>query len=421
MNALKNISESLRRPHAFGLVITVWVGLGLTACGGGDDATATTDTSTNATSTADVLCNYVTSAFNGSASVNATATAAWSCSSTLRSLTANGLPDHAVGTFPNNDNPNTIAAHVMRPEWRKLFTMIGVPRVRRSAAPREIVGVSFVAAAGQHTMSYLLMETGMFEALANGCLLQVCVRVRLCPRRASFPSQAATCAVLQIAGTPLSSLVMTLRRSSAHGPLVADLIAQRALLPATAHLGRVGLYYASSFSRHAGLPTSHILNVRASVKGARPTHRQRANAFVCSVFKLKTVGSCARLSAAMPVFTQLVKRHDTCPYGRLLALHCPLAPREASQEPTTDVLAHRLTYGHVYGFVRAVLLAVVPNVLWGDAESKRQLLRRVHWFIKQGRGDTVTVQDVSLVWKSCVATLGVYVCMYASGYVHARM
>ncbi len=94
-------------------------GIGLTACGGGgSDSTTTTETSTtpgtntstSTTSTAGVLCNYATSAFNSSASVNATATATWSCSSTLRSLTANGLPDHAVGTFPNADNPNTIAA-----------------------------------------------------------------------------------------------------------------------------------------------------------------------------------------------------------------------------------------------------------------------------------------------------------------------
>ena len=86
----------------------------LTACGGGNDsttaATTTTDTSTTSTSTAGVLCGYASSAFNSSASVNATATVIWSCNSTLRSLTANGLPDHAVGTFPNNDNPNTIAA-----------------------------------------------------------------------------------------------------------------------------------------------------------------------------------------------------------------------------------------------------------------------------------------------------------------------
>ncbi|MBU6163362.1 MAG: YHYH protein, partial [Myxococcales bacterium] len=61
-------------------------------------------------STAGVLCSYSSTVFNSSPSVNATATATWSCSSTLRSLTANGLPDHAVGSFPNPENPNTIAA-----------------------------------------------------------------------------------------------------------------------------------------------------------------------------------------------------------------------------------------------------------------------------------------------------------------------
>ncbi len=151
MNALKNISESLRRPHAFGLVITVWVGLGLTACGGGDDATATTDTSTstststNATSTADVLCNYVTSAFNGSASVNATATAAWSCSSTLRSLTANGLPDHAVGTFPNNDNPNTIAAQNISASMTVTPTVTSVVTPRVGAMNKPGVALNGIA------------------------------------------------------------------------------------------------------------------------------------------------------------------------------------------------------------------------------------------------------------------------------------
>ena len=122
MNTSKTFSSRHRHAHLSLIVATVLTGLGLTACGGGDDSTTTsttttttttgtgTGTSTTAASTADVLCNYATSAFNSSASVYATATATWSCSSTLRSLTANGLPDHDVGTFPNNDNPNTIAA-----------------------------------------------------------------------------------------------------------------------------------------------------------------------------------------------------------------------------------------------------------------------------------------------------------------------
>ena len=82
----------------------------LTGCGGNSaviDTAITTDT--NATGQG-VLCDYKSSVFNSSPSVNATATASWSCTSTSRNLVANGLPDHDVGTFPNANNPNTIAA-----------------------------------------------------------------------------------------------------------------------------------------------------------------------------------------------------------------------------------------------------------------------------------------------------------------------
>lgn len=87
-------------------------GLALAACGGSDGSTAT-DTTSSGTDTAGVLCSYASSVFNSAAAVNATATATWSCTSTQRKLAANGLPDHAVGTFPNADNPNTIAAQTI--------------------------------------------------------------------------------------------------------------------------------------------------------------------------------------------------------------------------------------------------------------------------------------------------------------------
>lgn len=104
------------RPSPTALLVAVLSALAcaaLVACGGGDDSTTTTTTTTtttSGTSTAGVLCDYSSSVFNSSASVNATATASWSCTTTARSLKANGLPDHAVGTFPNPGNPNTIAA-----------------------------------------------------------------------------------------------------------------------------------------------------------------------------------------------------------------------------------------------------------------------------------------------------------------------
>ena len=99
------------------LAFTGVVAILLSACGGGSsstNSTTTTDSGTSTgTSTAGVLCDYASSFFNSSPSVNATATAHWSCSSTQRSLVANGLPDHAVGTFPNPENPNTIAAQII--------------------------------------------------------------------------------------------------------------------------------------------------------------------------------------------------------------------------------------------------------------------------------------------------------------------
>ncbi len=62
-------------------------------------------------STAAVLCNETYSA--ASPTVNLTSTARWSCTSTQRNLSANGLPDHAVGSFPNADNPSAISAQVV--------------------------------------------------------------------------------------------------------------------------------------------------------------------------------------------------------------------------------------------------------------------------------------------------------------------
>lgn len=104
--------------------------LALAACGGGGGsdptpqaaATPTPVTSTPpstsapsvaAGSTAGVLCAYSTSQFNTSPSVNAQSTSAWTCNTASRLLSGNGLPDHAVGTFPNPDNPNAIRAQTV--------------------------------------------------------------------------------------------------------------------------------------------------------------------------------------------------------------------------------------------------------------------------------------------------------------------
>ena len=64
---------------------------------------------TNSVSTASVECDYADSTFNETASVNATSNSTWTCADGVRTLAANGLPDHPVGEFPNDTNPNAIA------------------------------------------------------------------------------------------------------------------------------------------------------------------------------------------------------------------------------------------------------------------------------------------------------------------------
>ncbi|MEY4529443.1 MAG: hypothetical protein RLZZ156_164 [Deinococcota bacterium] len=84
--------------------------------------------------TAGVLCDYTQSVFNNSASVNATSTVKWSCTTTSRVLSGNGIPDHVVGAFPNANNPNKISAQnvavtfSLAPEKTTTSTTLGGPR-----------------------------------------------------------------------------------------------------------------------------------------------------------------------------------------------------------------------------------------------------------------------------------------------------
>jgi len=79
-------------------------------CGSGSSSTSTSTTTTTSsssgTSTASIQCSYSETTPNSTAGFTSKST--WSCSSTERSLSANGIPDHAVGTFPNPNNPNAI-------------------------------------------------------------------------------------------------------------------------------------------------------------------------------------------------------------------------------------------------------------------------------------------------------------------------
>ncbi|MEH6581273.1 MAG: YHYH protein [Halioglobus sp.] len=95
-----------------------------------DDAGSATGT---AGSTDGVLCQYQDTTLNSQASLTYTSTSEWACTDTSRELTANGIPDHAVGTFPNENNPNTIseqsvsASYTLAPTQTESATPLGGP------------------------------------------------------------------------------------------------------------------------------------------------------------------------------------------------------------------------------------------------------------------------------------------------------
>lgn len=72
--------------------------------------------------TGEVLCDYTDSTLNTQPSLNFTSTSEWTCTETARQLTANGIPDHEVGTFPNAGNPNTISEQTVSAS----FTLVPV-------------------------------------------------------------------------------------------------------------------------------------------------------------------------------------------------------------------------------------------------------------------------------------------------------
>lgn len=128
--------------------------LTLSACGGSSSDSSSVDTQVadvttqtptpdsgdsgteegDGTSTDGVFCDYVDSSFNSQASLTYTSISEWTCSGTTRELRANGIPDHAVGTFPNPGNPNVIseqtvaASYALTPLENSTATELGGPR-----------------------------------------------------------------------------------------------------------------------------------------------------------------------------------------------------------------------------------------------------------------------------------------------------
>ena len=103
--------------------------------GSGTDSAAgnTGSADSDGISTDAVLCDYSDTTFNNQPSLTYSSVAEWRCSSGGRQLSANGIPDHDVGTFPNPGNPNTIseqtveASFTLSPELTQSSSELGGP------------------------------------------------------------------------------------------------------------------------------------------------------------------------------------------------------------------------------------------------------------------------------------------------------
>ena len=89
----------------------------LSGCGGGGGSAGRTNGTGNnvidstTTLTGSIFCPHTASVFN--AGLNLTSTVSMICDSSVRVMTANGIPDHVAGTFPNANNPSTITVQAV--------------------------------------------------------------------------------------------------------------------------------------------------------------------------------------------------------------------------------------------------------------------------------------------------------------------
>lgn len=96
-------ASKVRSSFVFAALVSVM----LSGCESSDDD-ETAEVISGETATGSVLCDYTNDTYNSSQYVSAYSTVTWSCDGDNRSLTANGIPDHEVGAFPNSNNPSEI-------------------------------------------------------------------------------------------------------------------------------------------------------------------------------------------------------------------------------------------------------------------------------------------------------------------------
>ncbi|XXQ38313.1 Telomerase reverse transcriptase [Plasmodiophora brassicae] len=229
---------------------------------------------------------------------------------------------------------NTIRTHLQNRSWKRLLSRIGDDAMRQ-----------------------LLSRCSVFEALENGCFLQVSGqaitrdKVPLCPVKHVSPYSATV---------QCSSMLYACR---------------------------------SSVSR-AGLPSTHILN----------QVNDNVHALLADIFVSSNKRRARRSPSLRPtvqrlafIFRRILKTHRHLNYHSILEQHCPV-DRSAStlSDPSlsaryTAAIRQYTSADNVSAFVRNVVLRLIPRVLWGSKNNFMAFCQAVHTFVHLRRFESIDV------------------------------
>ncbi|XP_047675615.1 telomerase reverse transcriptase isoform X2 [Tachysurus fulvidraco] len=101
-----------------------------------------------------------------------------------------------------------------------------------------------------------------------------------------------------------------------------------------------------------------------------------------------------RFFAMVPIFTLLLRRHRKCHYVHFLSQKC--ATSEGKGDMASLLSSHCSPY-RVYLFVRACVLFVIPDELWGSRHNMLHFLSRVKHFLRLGKFEKLSLAQI--MWK----------------------
>ena len=128
-------------------IVLLFVFISFSCCNNENGLEQETEDCSGDYTTAGVLVNINENIFNSDESVNTNSRYSWSSNGSERILNGNGIPNHEVGTFPNNHNPNSIREQNIN----KRFTLC--PNII-SESGLEVVGPALVIAYALNSVKF---------------------------------------------------------------------------------------------------------------------------------------------------------------------------------------------------------------------------------------------------------------------------